>query len=711
MNKVDNPVLQIISWSICFVVIMYIVGIFGCNQVFAKADLILLDKSGPLLQDLHSSLGGLDQCHFATGDFNGDTYMDLVYVDAYFVNYHGRITFFYGREDGKLFTEPTYVYDQQEIGMIGSCIKTFNINNDGVDDLIVGDNLYGFDAVLPVDYDLIRGRILVFVGGQDFPNNQYVLATGGSQAWLGYNFDIGDINGDGRMDLVSGGFLREAATTPATIYFFSEPFIPNIEPLHFLYSPPLAHEYGEQISILDINADGYDDILIGSSNSDVAGVGVDAGKVFVYYGGEALPTTESLVIPGEQWEEDFGICINKIGDINGDGLEDVSITAEDWPNNSGIGRSEIYLSSNNFDGVQNFTLYGESTGGYFGSFATGLGDLDNDGFNEFAISGRRYSSPTQSLVGRVYIYKGAEDIQLDSNTANADWILTGENAYDRFSIPIAIGDYNKNHYTDFIVIALAYPSGVYNMATYLYEIDHGIPLIEGQSPEYITNSSPVRVGLATDSEKNISRVEWSFDNDIRGEWELCIPNDGSFDNKIEEFSCQIHGSELSEGIYTVYYRSIDENGVYMPKALYTEDRFIVDMTPPTKEEFNSYTSGINVFTGLVVGVNPYIIKVKAVDNLSGVERVEFFIDEGLVCTDTEVNSEGLYECAWDTVKYHTDIRVVMYDRAGNVSEFEVLGVEVSDELTRTGDGIWLGIILSFIIFFVLRNRRNFNEII
>ena len=60
--------------------------------------------------------------------------------------------------------------------------------------------------------------------------------------------------------------------------------------------------------------------------------------------------------------------------------------------------------------------------------------------------------------------------------------------------------------------------------------------------------------------------------------------------------------------------------------------------------------------------NPYVIKLKVVDNLLGVNRVEFYIDEQLVCISEEETDEGYYECSWDPGKYHSDIRIDMYDK-------------------------------------------------
>ncbi len=90
-----------------------------------------------------------------------------------------------------------------------------------------------------------------------------------------------------------------------------------------------------------------------------------------------------------------------------------------------------------------------------------------------------------------------------------------------------------------------------------------------------------------------------------------------------------------------------------------------DFSGPTFEVLGSGdTRTINIDAGQVITTNPYIIKVLP-DDPSGVTKVEFYIDNILICTDTSADADGYYTCSWDTSKYHSDVKVIAYDGLGN----------------------------------------------
>jgi len=76
------------------------------------------------------------------------------------------------------------------------------------------------------------------------------------------------------------------------------------------------------------------------------------------------------------------------------------------------------------------------------------------------------------------------------------------------------------------------------------------------------------------------------------------------------------------------------------------------------------TRTVNIDAGQVITTNPYIIKVKPTDS-SAVTKVEFYIDNILICTDTTADVNGYYSCQWDTSKYHSDVKIIAYDALGN----------------------------------------------
>jgi hypothetical protein len=105
--------------------------------------------------------------------------------------------------------------------------------------------------------------------------------------------------------------------------------------------------------------------------------------------------------------------------------------------------------------------------------------------------------------------------------------------------------------------------------------------------------------------------------------------------------------------------------------------------------FEGAEEGINITEGQVITINPYNVKTKPTDGGSGIKEVEFYVDDNLLCTDSAANEDGIYDCDWDTSKYHSTVKVIAYDNANNSAiitrnatvDLSVLGLS---ELPRTG---------------------------
>jgi hypothetical protein len=69
---------------------------------------------------------------------------------------------------------------------------------------------------------------------------------------------------------------------------------------------------------------------------------------------------------------------------------------------------------------------------------------------------------------------------------------------------------------------------------------------------------------------------------------------------------------------------------------------------------------INIDEGQTITTNPYIIKALP-SSADGISKVEFYIDDTLICATTTADADGVYSCPWDTSKYHSDVKVYAYD--------------------------------------------------
>src|SRR5437762_8000747 len=74
----------------------------------------------------------------------------------------------------------------------------------------------------------------------------------------------------------------------------------------------------------DVNGDGYADIVVGARFYDEGEA--DEGKVFLYLGGPSgISTTPAWTAQGNQAGARFGISVASAGDVNRDGYDDVVV--------------------------------------------------------------------------------------------------------------------------------------------------------------------------------------------------------------------------------------------------------------------------------------------------------------------------------------------------------------------------------------------------
>ena len=105
-----------------------------------------------------------------------------------------------------------------------------------------------------------------------------------------------------------------------------------------IYGADAGDHSGSSVSAAgDVNADGYDDLLIGSNAAAAAGNAKSgAGESYVIFGGASLPATidlaslgasQAVTIYGARAGDQSGQSVHTAGDFNGDGFDDVAIGA------------------------------------------------------------------------------------------------------------------------------------------------------------------------------------------------------------------------------------------------------------------------------------------------------------------------------------------------------------------------------------------------
>lgn len=149
--------------------------------------------------------------------------------------------------------------------------------------------------------------------------------------------------------------------------------------------------FGQSCATGDFNNNGVQDILVGGSDGNT-----DNGRAYVYQGTTLLQT----FFGDSTANASFGQTVANLGDVNGDGIADLAVSAPDQSiaaNTSG----KVFVHFGNLSGLQGTasqTFTPPGTTGLYGRAITG-GDVNGDGFSDMIVG-----APGD---GQIFVYYGA----------------------------------------------------------------------------------------------------------------------------------------------------------------------------------------------------------------------------------------------------------------------------------------------------------------
>jgi MYXO-CTERM domain-containing protein len=389
------------------------------------------------------------------GDVDGDGYDDIIVGAS-----TGAAYIYYGSTSG---IDPTredklVAWDADGGDAYGYAVSgAGDIDGDGYGDVVIG-------AYTDEEVGSYAGSAYVYYGsasGIDMTREDKLTASdGGSNDGFGVAVSgAGDLDGDGYSDLVIGAPGDDDGgydAGSAYVYYGSASGIDSASEHKLTGSDrPSYASYGAAVADGgDLDGDGYGDIVIGAYwDSDAAS---HAGSVYVYHGsasGIDASSERKLTASDADSSDKFGVAVSGAGDVDDDGYDDIVIGAsQDEDAASYAGSAYVYYgSTSGIDSASEHKLTASDADASdaFGFVTAGVGDLDNDGFDDIMI-GAPYDEDAALYGGSAYVYYGSTS-GIDSSSEDKLTASDAESS-DYFGWAVSgAGDTNDDGYTDLVI--------------------------------------------------------------------------------------------------------------------------------------------------------------------------------------------------------------------------------------------------------------------
>ena len=338
------------------------------------------------------------------GDVNQDGYSDvLIAAPDYDRPGHvdaGAVFVFYGSASGLHATPDDTLANDVTGSHFGASLSFAGFtDNDTWVDIVIGAPDYS-------NGQANEGAVYVYKGGNNpFGTAPFIFEGSETGARAGAAVSGGcDLNADGFADILVG----EPGASPGGHARAGRAIVlPGSS--GGVTSAPIATLNGTEDSLAvgagvafagDVDADGYADVLVGTPGQN--GVGVRRGAFLCLRGTAAgFDPTPLFVILGSYDQDRAGAAVATAGDLDGDGYADFAFPDPNgYPAHQGV--------ANMFYGGRAGTAFGSQLGGAqpnwrFGAAVATAGDVDGDGFSDLIVGA---PAGGVGLEGTAYLFFG-----------------------------------------------------------------------------------------------------------------------------------------------------------------------------------------------------------------------------------------------------------------------------------------------------------------
>jgi hypothetical protein len=291
-----------------------------------------------------------------------------------------------------------------------------------------------------------------------FPNNPHNVAvseegrtglysihspndTSSKKIYFGENVVHGDFNGDHYTDFAIWKNLNFSPIDTVVIYWGTATGMDTLNPTKILSEAEYTN-FGKSKCAGDINGDGVDDLVVTASLW-----GLGRGKVYIYIGGTDFSQTPSYEIIGSNRAQLGTRC--SAGDLNRDGFDDLVLLGSDSSSpNSPFGYINIYWGGAQFDTTKDLVSLTSADAAF-----AGMSVLDANGDSQLDLLWTRYD--TVSRDNKIYVHFGGIDFS-ERFARSPDFIIPNPDsqhvAVGGFGEDIAnAGDMNGDGNADIVV--------------------------------------------------------------------------------------------------------------------------------------------------------------------------------------------------------------------------------------------------------------------
>ena len=425
-------------------------------------------------------------------DFNADGRIDLavsgwLHEDrsnpASVVNDQGAVHLFLGRPTGITDQPDQTIYGELPNGdgtwgslpslRFATHLASADIDGDGACDLVSGT--YSYTAAPGANND---GLVLIYRGVPAAGGSPGGLAArpargmhggldGNRAGQFGRTVSAGDIDGDGRAEVAASFFLHDSdgRGNRGGIRVFRGAPLPD-QPTDVLETADDADwawegndandQSGYYVRVADADGDMLSDLLVGNLyDESTGGVGA-AGTVTIFRGQVGLlpdPTVTST-LAGTNSGGRFGVAVDALGDVDGDGRVDVIVSA-DYEDRFGLNVGVPYfISGDDTQPALPLLHPSDPAGGHGGRGAAVVGDLDGDGYAELAIGAPGLDFRDLGInTGAVFVYRGgANGFERNPMTQLSHFVGHSDSDWTGWAVSAA-GDFDGDGISDLAVLS------------------------------------------------------------------------------------------------------------------------------------------------------------------------------------------------------------------------------------------------------------------